>query len=693
MELLTMSSLETLHGTLSLSVAEQVKALARALIELDRAPNKSAIIPALIKRLTSEGVKGVSAKSLYRKLALAKREGLRALIDGRTMRTVGGDAKDGTAQRGLKNNKAFRDFWTTLVCQNKRKSAPAYRALLEMLARGDQIPGVGTWRDIFASEHGGIYPAPDVTCPWSPFTLDAPKGWTMRNLMRFVPSEYALTAARQGTAAAALTALPTVPFTRVGLAPCQVVEIDDMWYEAKVALAGNRFAQRVAEFAMIDRLTGHVIGYLPKPIRERDDGTLEVLRSEWSKYLIAHLLCNVGIPEKGCTIVGEHGTAKTTDKDFAEVIGKLTDGKVKLTAGGILSTAIANGLPDGNHKGNPRKKGFLEGYHALLKNELGNAQGNIGGGRGKEPEETYGLAKIDNNLRRLAESLEMIRPGITERMRFPYMPWNDYAILLHEAYNRLENRTWHKMEGWEECGFVVPEVRASAEMGWASLEAMNEKNRLAFHSLVQSGDVEYRVRRMSPREAWESRKGELKTVPAFAAPLIMGEVLARICEVKRDGTMLFKDDTTLRKIQVVAQLSDGKVLTKGDMYKVWVNPLNSSLAYVCDLDGRWLGTAAVMVAVNPDDEDASLRNLGIRQKAIASRMDELKPYIAAKRREAEQMARINAEAIEGVDPASIDQKSRAALSRVSSSDFVSVQDDDLLPPETFDDSFGQEEIF
>ncbi len=93
-----------------------------------------------------------------------------------------------TAQSALVHNRAFRDYWTTLVCSNRRKTAPAYRQLLERLARGEEIPGVGTWRDVFAREHGGIHPAPDMACPWSPFTLDAPRGWTLRNLMRHAPA-------------------------------------------------------------------------------------------------------------------------------------------------------------------------------------------------------------------------------------------------------------------------------------------------------------------------------------------------------------------------------------------------------------------------------------------------------------------------------------------------------------------------
>ncbi len=170
------------------------------------------------------------------------------------------------------------------------------------------------------------------------------------------------------------------------------------------------------------------------------------------------------------------------------------------------------------------------------------------------------------------------------------------------------------------------------------------------------------------------------------APLIMGEGLCRICEVRRDGTMQFKDETTLRKVQVVAQLASGEVLTKGDRYKVWVNPLEGSTAYVCDVEGRYLGTAAVMVATNPDDTEESLKNLGIRQKAIATRMEELKPYIAAKRREAAQMARVNAEAIEGVDPVALEQQSRAALSRTA----PDVSDADLLPPEETGNTFEYE---
>ena len=109
-------------------------------------------------------------------------------------------------------------------------------------------------------------------------------------------------------------------------------------------------------------------------------------------------------------------------------------------AGGILSTPLGKGLYGGRPKGNPRYKSLIEGFHALIKNELGAARGHVGGGRGAEPEDAYGMDLEDNRLRRIASALEASRPGILDRLALPYMPWSDYWELARAAYDDADRR-------------------------------------------------------------------------------------------------------------------------------------------------------------------------------------------------------------------------------------------------------------
>ena len=448
MNLPIVESLEAIHTCLDAAEARKLKALVVVVASFAAAPTareKEVIARRAQTELAPLGIKGLSVKSMYRKaeaLENAYRAGgvtaaVLALADKRAMRRVAS---------GVGTNRELVEYWHQLCAKNRRKTAPAYRALLGELASGASIPGVGTWRDVWAKEHGGIYPSDDQECPWSPLTLDAPEGWSLRNFMRLKPDDFVLAAARQGLMTAKENFLPTVPRTRVGLKCCQVLQFDDAWHEVKVAWSGNRHAQRVVELSMIDVLTGYTVGFLCKPIRERPDGTKETLKQEWAGYFLAHLACDIGLPECGTLIMGEHGTA-SVDSAFLSRLTEATNGKIRFGAGSIMTGPLAAGLPCGPGKGNPRYKALLEGYHALLKNELGAVKGHIGGGRGAQPEETYGLDKQDERLRRIATALEHRFPGIAERLQLPYIPYEDYMRLVFDAYDRLDRRSWHKMEG------------------------------------------------------------------------------------------------------------------------------------------------------------------------------------------------------------------------------------------------------
>lgn len=640
---ITADDVRLLHEMLPAQEARRTRLLAAAVAEFDASADKAACAYRLQADLAAQGIKGISIKSLYRKSAAMRERGVLGLVDGRLIKSQAA---------GIADNEAFAAYWSELCAANRRKTAPAYRALFADLATGRPIPGVGTWRDVWAAEHNGIMPPDDMPCPYKPYT-DVPRGWSARTLSRVAPGKYALAAARQGTMAAQMAYIPDVPRTRVGLSLCQCVQIDDMWHEVKVEFAGNKRAQRVAELAMIDVLTGMAFGWLPKPIREREDGSLEVLRSEWTRYLIAHLLCNVGIPAAGCLIMGERGTA-SADSDLRQVLADVSGGKVRFGAGGMLSSPLAKGLFAGRPKGNPRYKGLREGFNSLLKNELGALRGHMGGGRGREPEDAYGMEQEDTRLRSIAAALEQTRPGALSRMRLPYMPYSDFLEFARLAYDQLNNRTWHELEGWEDCGFIAGEWRPDQGSPWmpiASLDKMDRARAAAFRSLIETGAMDYRTRRMSPAEAWASRAGEIKPIGDFAGPLIMGDGLARECRCDDKLQMAFRDETTLRRLVVVGILDEGAALTRGSAYRVWVNPLASHKAYVADESGRYLGTAPVQVPANHDDEAGIKRALGIRQQAIAAERRAMAPIIRAQLAAASEDARHNAMEILGHDPA------------------------------------------
>lgn len=643
--------LESAARALSAEDAAAARILADALREWDATVDRAAGLAVLNERLTAAGLPALSCATAYRKLAAWRRGGLLAIADGRKLRKA--------APGGVQGNREFCEYWQTLQGENARSDTAAWRKLIARLAGGSEIPGMGTWREVWAAEHGGARPGKDMPCPYS--ESDPPRGWTLQNLRRVGLDAFGKLAARRGMGVATLAAVPPVMRTRADLQLCQVVQVDDMWHEAKVAYAGNKHAQRVVELSMIDVLTGKVICWLCKPVRETENGQREVLRARWMRFLLAHLLCDVGIPARGCLIQGERGTA-TVDGGLAQVLADVSGGKVRFGSGGIISGALAKGLAVGQPHGNPRYKALLEGCHRIIKDRLGDVRGLVGGGRGREPEAVYGMDQQDEQLRRMAEALEERRPGILRRLALPYMPYEDFLALVDAAYQALNRRVNHQLEGWEAAGFVSGEYRAPGGL-WVPVEALEqepEELQAQLRALIGSGKLAYRQRRMSPEEAFKARQGELTKLPPFAGTLIMGEGLAMTVTCSKQLQLVCKDAANGIHCTVAGVLETGATLTRGAVYRVWVNPLSPGYALVADAAGRFLGRAPIQAAAAHDDDKQLAHQLGIRRQVLAAEHKRLAPVIRARVRRAADAAATNVIEILGMDPAAAEQEREAA---------------------------------
>ena len=627
---ITSAEMDRLFSIMPGDAARRILSFADALAVFARAADKASAARAMSARLSPLGYKGLSLKSLYRKLDDFRREGVWSLVPSKFKRAE---------TRGIAENGAFVEHWQGLVLENRRKMKPAWRRLIREFCAGVAVPGVGTWRDLYMRERGYL-PAVGEPCPWS--ERNPPPGWSFRNLLKFAPDEFVLAAARRGMADAKSRFGLTVSLTRVGLSCCRVVEVDDMWYEHSVMYPGNRGPQRVVEFAAMDRLTGHVICHLAKPIREKADGTRETLKGAWAKYVYHYVLCVSGIPPDGCIIRGERGTT-TSDAELDAALAVANAwlegqgrGGVTFEKGALANAPIAKGLPDGQAKGNPRHKAMLEGFHAILKNELGHVLGEVGGGRGVQPEE-YGAMEAE--AKRLA--LMAYATGMDlDKVRAPFLSWNAFARAIEEAHRNVDVREVHGLEGWAECGFVAGEMRLKGEAAWRAVPPtaeMSPENAGAVAALVRAGVAEYRERMLSPLEAWEKSKHVLKPLPAYLSPLILGSELCSVAKVSANMQLVYKDANVGSRL-VVAAVAGDTVLTRGREYRVWVNPLDGGKAYVCDMQGTFLGVAKVMQAVRADATPEDLAaQLGLRQKVLAEESRRLAPI--ARRRQAAAAAR------------------------------------------------------
>jgi len=671
--IITKVEIDELMKLLPSDEAQRTLSFIDALKVFDRATDKKRCAAEIAARLEPLGYKGLSLKSLYRKLDQFRAQGVWACVDRRVARRV--------SAQGIVANRLFVEAWQARCLLNRRKIKPAWRSLMLDLVNGVAIPGVGTWRELYAATYG-YRPAADEPCPWSESA--PPPGWSLRNMMMISPDKFALQAARIGLGQAKIDFLPTVRMTRVGLKPCQVVEVDDMWYEHMVIFGGNAKPQRVVEFAIMDRLTGHVFGYLPKPVVEGEDGTRKTFKSAWVRYLYHYLLCCVGVPAGGCVIKGEHGTASSDDTFDAALVAinalREGDGRkpVVFRAGSIITEPLAKGLPDVKSKGNPRHKGMIEQMHATLKNYVDAIIfGGVGGGRGVQPHEAIGMAREDSVLVKLAEALPATAGS---GLRFNFPTWRAFAVAAAEAHRRMDERTDHQLEGWEECGFLVGELKVAGTPHWTAvprMAALPPERAAQVRALVASGAAEYRERRMSPAEAWASatKAEKLECVPASFAPMILGKELAHVGTVGDKLTVTVRDAETGEKYTIVAIIDD-KPLPRGAKVLVWVNPMDCGKAYVSDAQGRFLGVAKVLPTARAD-ADASVaelqEQLGARSAALADAKAKLEPVVRARLKERNEAAAANLGALGVEDPVErreLEERQRAELAGVEGADIA-----------------------
>ena len=664
--------LHDIHTMLGAEAVETLKLKALAVAHFMRAKDKRAAAEEIARTFGSK-LKGISLKSLYRMADqyAASNCSLRSLMDGRMIRRL--------RSGGLAENKEFIAFWHELCLRNKRATAPAYRELFYRLKAGEVIPGFGDWRQIYASEHGGIFPSPERACPYEP-GASVPKGWTLRTLTRLKPDEFALVAMRKGMMEATMEKTPDVRRTRSGLKSGRVVQIDDMWYEHKVTSPLNKKPQRVVEYAMYDVATGKIFAWLPKPVLEAMEGKLETLKSVWTRYCYAYLLGTIGVPKEGVIIQGEHGTA-SADNDLRVTLARISggriefdgkrevvaeEGSIRFGAGGILTKPIEKGFYEGRGKGNPRYKGALEGLHGYVKNELAGVLGHMGGGRDEHGEWVYGMEKADDRLNAIVKALEPTRPGIGSRVIRPFMDYFDFRAIIDLAYSRINSRIDHHLEGWDEQGFMLPEFWNAAACAWVPVESVRNEPEViqqAIYNSIQAGKIKVRKRRLSPAEAWDLREGdrEWRLPPSVIALEVMGPRLCRTCTCTDKLQMRYKDPSTLTDCWVNGILDGGGSLERDVSYQVWINPFEPLKAFVADMNGRFIGTAKVQEMFGYDDIEGVKRALAVRQTALAEERKRIQPALNRMLRKEAAVAGHNATVILGEDPAlSAAQKSAAA---------------------------------
>ncbi len=632
------------------SVKDEVGLWTKIIGEIEQARSKSKAFTEIEKRYP--GSQSLSAANIRTKYYAFQRDGWQALINKAKLPRHSAVAPNTPGGQPA----AFVEFWKGLQESYQRNSRAAYRELIRRYRNGDQIPGVGSWRNVWIDKSGT---RPPDTCPMNP---PLPDGWTERNLMRYKPTKFELTAARIGRSAAAQFR-PLVFTTRVGMAPGQVFVFDDVWHDNKVNWLGvNKTAMRPLEFSCIDLFSGCQVAWGAQPMTEDDaTGKRETLRETEMRFLLCHVLCNLGFHPDGCQLHVEHGTAAIRD-DLAAMLSTWSDGAISVQRGGIQGAAAHDGVFIGRPKGNSRFKAALESHHNLKHNELAALPGQVGRDRDHSPEELHGRDKYNTALIRAMAQLPAHR---AQMLQLPFLEFNQWKQLVGEVYDRINGRIDHDLEGWEEAGLTLPEYRLGLEAPWmpmTKLLSMPADHRGAVERLIdQPGMV--RVRKLSPAEVWHLGRGNLKRLDPHYVPLILGERNAKMLRVQDDHTITFQDKRIgpgMHRFLAQVQTERGELipLQPGASFAVYATPFDPSAVFVATEDNSFLGIARRLQTVCKTDTEAIHRQIGKAMHFEKQLLDPMRARHAEKAAAKQQMHEHNARVLAG-EPVSQEELFRA----------------------------------
>lgn len=453
--------------------------------------------------------------------------------------------------------------------RNQRKIAPAIRALMR------------DWRE------GRVH----SDMPLNPIT-GYPRGWGSdgRNLYRYAPSAFELKAARIGRAAAS-SHRPLVYTTRRNLYPGQFYLFDDMWHDHEVVDLDQRRRGRPLEFHALDLASACKFAWGTRTRVLREDGTHEGLQGGDFRFLLASVLFRNGYSREGTTLVVEHGTAAISES-IEQLLSDATGGAIKVARSGMTGAAAHSGQYAGRAKGNFRFKAALESLGNLIHNELAALPGQTGMNRLRAPEEQHGRQRHTDAL---ICALSQLPAERIEMLQWPLLTIQQFRLVAEDIYARINARTDHDLEGWDER--YVPDPRTG------------------------------KMRRLSPTEAWQRRRG-LSPIDLATMALIIGPEHG-VERMTRNGMIELRDG----ELSGDLMRFDASDRPDREKFLTVLNPYDPSHLLLFDARGAFIGAAPRLHSVCRADTEAVQREMGRAAKTEAALLAPLRARHMAEARE------------------------------------------------------------
>ena len=577
----------------------------------------------------NEGRPGWSFKSLERKYyALRDTRDWRSLIN--KSKLCGGSK--------TKLTKKVIDYWHGLYNAAMRSGKSAWLRLCNNYRNGEMI-GDENWRTEWQRNPALCHEPMPSKCPPG---MPLPDAWSYHNIMRYKPNEVETVAARKGRHAAKKF-VSQVHTTRANLPVGAQYEFDDMWHNVEVYIPGDPKPVRPLELACIDISSAMKVALGLKP-RKTDPitGKRENLREGDMRYIVAHVLCNIGYHPDGCILFVEGGTATLRDQ-MQKLLHELSGGKITVSKSGVDRTVMM-GKWGYDSKGNPDHKSHIESSHNLYQNRLDSLPGYTGSNsRLDKPEDHQSLMRVVDKM--LAAQCQL-PPDLAERLRFPILDWTTFSDVVHEIYEQIAWSNDHSLEGWHNR--TERQFKLHPADIWHSESAffgLPKTKQAELAPLIAGANIT-RQARLSRAQVWAQGQADLIRLPDYAAFLICGEDLAAPCNCPANGEITFvdRDKDQAPMIYNIGRCTDANGnrvdLKEGKQYLWMINPFDTRTVFVSDTYGSYIGKCERIIAVDRANLEEIGEAIGRSRKDLATA---LQPFNTRAAKQAVRQAHIDSQ--------------------------------------------------
>jgi hypothetical protein len=504
---------------------------------------------------------------------------------------------------------------------NARSARAVFAELKDAWARGESIPGYGTWREY----HAYLYPERDMPERY-PFGF-FPEGWCESTLYT-KRSNIAQRKMKTHGYSLAKRYLPHVVRDTSQLRPLELITIDDFELDFLVR-AFNPVRARweichAAGLLAIDVATRRklAVALVPRFKLSRaernkyDERTAahaeltggETETAEEKKHRISITRADVqsllhvvfsthGKPcDYGCTILCENASAAITD-DFELALELLLGVQVART-GLIDAKTLTNGFLQGG--GKPWQKGWIESLFNLAWNTAGALPGQKGSSYQLRPADLAAKILYAEKL----FTLDGLTPEIAAQLRVPFFTIDQALEGLERIFERIERRTDHKCQGFLQVfDYQVPEV--AGLLAESDLALLSQEQILACTPVPRAESTVERWNRLRPACRFE-RIADYVLACLLLTPRKFVLRNLRLTTAK-DGGLTFADaDSPVMKLQ------DGTELLG------YYDGSRANKVFVTDLKGRYIGTVRRREAVDIRNQAAISAEAGEVMRMIRS---------------------------------------------------------------------------